>query len=149
MLRQTLIFLHLSSAIVWVGGMFFAYFCLRPAVAQVLDPPKRLPLWVATFDRFFLFVAYAVVVIVLSGFFMLFQTGFRVAPLGWQIMMVLGLVMASVFGYIYLILYPKLRAHSAASEWSEAALFLNKTRILVGLNLLLSLCAMASVMFLK
>jgi uncharacterized membrane protein len=25
--------LHVLSAVVWVGGMFFAYLCLRPAVA--------------------------------------------------------------------------------------------------------------------
>ena len=53
MLRQILLFVHLLGAIAWVGGMFFAYFCLRPAAMEVLDPPRRLPLWSATFARFF------------------------------------------------------------------------------------------------
>jgi uncharacterized membrane protein len=52
MLRQLLPFLCLISAIAWLGGMFLAYFCLRPAATEVLDPPKRLPLWVVTFARF-------------------------------------------------------------------------------------------------
>ena len=52
MFRQILLFVHLAGAITWLGGMFFAYFCLRPAAVEVLDPPKRLPLWVATFARF-------------------------------------------------------------------------------------------------
>ena len=45
MLRPLLLFLHLAGVIVWVGGMFFAYFCLRPAAVRVLQPPQRLPLW--------------------------------------------------------------------------------------------------------
>ena len=36
MLRQLLLLLHLLSAIAWLGGMFFAYYCLRPAAAEVL-----------------------------------------------------------------------------------------------------------------
>ena len=32
--------LHLLSAVVWVGGMFAAYLCLRPA-AGPLEPPQR------------------------------------------------------------------------------------------------------------
>ena len=30
MLRQALLLLHLLAAMAWMGGMFFAYFCLRP-----------------------------------------------------------------------------------------------------------------------
>jgi uncharacterized membrane protein len=48
MLRQILLLLHIASVIVWVGGMFFAYFCLRPAAAKLLQPPERLALWSAT-----------------------------------------------------------------------------------------------------
>ena len=38
-----LITLHLLAAVVWVGGMFFAYVVLRPGMA-VLEPPQRLAL---------------------------------------------------------------------------------------------------------
>ena len=36
-------FLHLASVIVWVGGMFFAYVCLRPVAASQLAPTHRSP----------------------------------------------------------------------------------------------------------
>lgn len=140
MLRQLLILLHLAGVIVWVGGMFFAYFCLRPAAAQLLDPPQRLPLWVATFDRFFRLVAVAVVLILLSGFAMFAQVGFALAPPGWHIMMGLGLAMAGVFGYVYFVLYPKLRQHCAAAAWPAAAAALNGIRQLVAVNLVLGAC---------
>ncbi|MCX7168828.1 MAG: hypothetical protein NTY41_00670, partial [Proteobacteria bacterium] len=58
-----LLFLHLISVTVWVGGMFFAYVCLRPVVAAQLQPPQRLPLWAAVFARFFPWVWLAVVLI--------------------------------------------------------------------------------------
>ncbi len=137
MLRQTLLLLHLIGAIAWLGGMFFAYFCLRPAAAQVLQPPQRLPLWSATFARFLPLMAVAVVVILASGLHMLFSVGFGAAPLGWHVMFGVGLVMAVVFAVVYLHLFPQLKAHCAASSWPEAGAALNRIRQLVALNLVL------------
>jgi uncharacterized membrane protein len=144
MLRQLLIFLHLAGGVVWVGGMFFAYFCLRPAAAQLLEPPQRLPLWVATFDRFFRLVAVAVALILLSGFGLFAQTGFAYAPLGWHIMMALGLAMAGVFAYVYLVLYPRLSRHCEAAAWPAAAAALNGIRQMVALNLILAALAIVA-----
>jgi uncharacterized membrane protein len=144
--RELLLFLHLSGAIVWVGGMFFAYFCLRPAAAQILEPPKRLPLWAATFERFFRYTAVAVVVMLAAGLAMLFQVGFGRAPTGWHIMFTLGLVMAAVFGYVYLALYPRLKSHCAASAWPAAANTLNSIRRLVATNLVLSVLTVVAAM---
>ena len=44
--------LHPLAAAIWVGGMFFAYFVIRPGVAD-LAPPERLRLWDRVFGRFF------------------------------------------------------------------------------------------------
>lgn len=140
MLRQLLIFLHLVGVIAWVGGMFFAYFCLRPAAVEVLDPAKRLPLWSATFARFLPYTAIAVLVILATGITMLVQAGFRAAPVGWHAMLALGLLMAAVFAYVYLALFPKLRDRSVAADWPAAAQALNGIRRLVALNLVLGIC---------
>ena len=144
MLRQPLIFLHLLGAIVWIGGMFFAYFCLRPAAAETLDPPKRLPLWASAFARFLPYTAVAVVVLIATGGAMLAQTGMREAPVGWHIMMTLGLVMAAVFAYVYAVLFPKLKARCAESAWPAAAQVLNSIRRLVALNLVLGVCTVVA-----
>ena len=66
MLRQALLLLHLLAAMAWMGGMFFAYFCLRPSAAEVLEPPKRLPLWLATLGRFLRYMSIAVLLILLA-----------------------------------------------------------------------------------
>jgi len=144
MLRQALLFLHLGGVIVWVGGMLFAYFCLRPAAAKVLAPPQRLPLWVATFGAFFRLVAIAIAFIFVSGLAMLWQTGFAVAPLGWHVMLVLGVAMAGVFVRIDRGLYPRLRRHCEASDWPAAAAALNSIRQWVAVNLVLAACTIAA-----
>ena len=78
-----LLSLHILSAVVWVGGMFAAYMCLRPAVGA-LEPPQRLRLWRAFFQKFFPWVWAAVLLLLASGYWMLIMTfgGFAVAPLG-------------------------------------------------------------------
>jgi uncharacterized membrane protein len=144
MLRQTLLLLHLVSAIAWLGGMFFAYFCLRPAAAEVLDPPKRLPLWVATFARFLPYMSVAVLLLLATGLGMLVPVGFGQAPLGWHVMLALGLVMAAVFAYVYGVLFPKLRAACLASAWPAAGQTLTRIRQLVALNLGLGLLVLVA-----
>ena len=58
--------------------------------------------------------------ILLSGLTMLVQTGFAAAPIGWHVMLALGLVMTGVFVYIYVGLFPRLRRHCDAAAWPAA-----------------------------
>lgn len=43
MLMKLLYLLHVLATVVWVGGMFFAHFVLRPIAVAQLPPPQRLP----------------------------------------------------------------------------------------------------------
>jgi len=129
--------LHLLAAIVWVGGMFFAHFCLRPAAMETLDPPRRLPLLEATFRRFFRYVGAAVAILLVTGFALLLRVGFAAAPVSWHVMLTLGVVMSVIFGYIWVVLYPKLRGHCAAAAWPLAGQAVNAIRQLVTVNLVL------------
>ncbi len=144
MLRQALLLLHLLAAMAWIGGMFFAYFCLRPSAAEVLEPPKRLPLWLATLGRFLRYMSIAVLTVLATGVSMLLSVGFQAAPVGWHVMFAVGLVMAAVYVYIHLGLLPKLRTHCASSTWPAAAQVLNSIRQLVALNLALGVAAVVA-----
>ena len=141
MLRHALLDLHLLSVIAWVGGMFFAHFCLRPAAMETLEPPQRLSLWTATLRRFFRFVTIAVVLILLTGALLFLPVGFQGAPLGWHVMLALGVVMAGVFAYIYAGLYPKLVKNCRNAAWADAAQVQNRIRQMVSLNLALGVIA--------
>jgi len=144
MLRQVLLFVHVSGAIGWIGGMFFAYFCLRPAAVETLDPPKRLALWSATLARFLAYMSVAVLLIVGTGVAMFLPVGFKEAPVGWHVMLTLGVVMAAVFAYVYGVLFRAFQAHCSAASWQAAAAVLNRIRQLVALNLSLGLTVVAA-----
>ena len=62
--------LHTLAAVVWVGGMTFAYCFLRPVAGRALDGPQRLALWRGVFAGFFPVVWIAVAVLLLSGYYM-------------------------------------------------------------------------------
>ena len=70
MLYETLKTLHVLSIIVWIGGMVFAHFFLRPAVAQ-LEVPQRLQLMHDVLGRFFQTVLVASLLTLASGVWML------------------------------------------------------------------------------
>jgi uncharacterized membrane protein len=146
-MHNPLLFLHLTSIIIWVGGMFFAYFCLRPAAVELLEPPQRLPLWVATFSRFFKIAAIAVLTIIATGLMMMLSVGMKNAPMGWHIMLTTGLLMAGVFFHVYAALFPKLRRQCIEAAWPAAGATLNSIRKMVGINLLLSVITIAAAAF--
>jgi len=142
-MRSILLLLHLSGVIVWVGGMFFAHFCLRPVAALQLPPPQRLPLLTAVLGRFFKVVAVSIVAILVSGFANMVTIGFARAPLHWHVMSGIGLFMVAIFAVIYLILYPRLEARVAMQEWPAAGVTMNSIRILVATNLFLGVLTLA------
>ena len=136
-MRSILLLLHLVGVIVWVGGMFFAHFCLRPVAALQLPPPQRLPLLAAVLGRFFTAVALSIVAILVSGFATMISTGFAHAPLHWHAMSGLGLLMVAIFCVIYFLYFPRLKAGVAAQNWPVAGAAMNQIRLLVATNLLL------------
>jgi uncharacterized membrane protein len=138
-----LLFLHVSSAAVWVGGMFFAYQCLRPVAAELLAPPERLRLWRAVLARFFYWVWIAVVLLPVSGLATLLAIGMRNAPLHWHLMLLTGSVMIAIFVGVYLLPYQGLVRAVAAQDWPAGGVALARIRRLVGVNLLLGLVTIA------
>ncbi len=91
--------LHVLSAVVWVGGMFFAYLCLRPAVAP-LTPAERTALWARVLGRFFRWVLIAVPLILLSGLWMMMNE-LPVVPLRVHLMLGIGIFMMLLFLHVY------------------------------------------------
>ncbi len=133
--------LHVLAAIVWVGGMFFAYLALRPVAASLLDPPLRLALWSQVFARFFRWVWLAVVLLPASGYWMLFARlgGFAHAGLHVHLMQLVGWVMIALFLYLYFAPYRRLERALADGRVPEAAQALNSIRRIVATNLALGL----------
>jgi len=138
-----LLLLHLTSVVVWVGGMFFAHQCLRPVAAELLAPPERLRLWRGVFARFFPWVWAAVVLIAASGLTIIAGIGFANAPLRWHLMMLAGLVMIAIFLAVFFLPYRALQRAVDAQDWASGAAALGRIRRLVGTNVLLGLVTIA------
>lgn len=137
--------LHVLSAVVWVGGMFFAYLVLRPVAAGLLEPPQRLTLWARVFATFFPWVWLAVITLLLSGYGMLFQLfgGFAHAPLYVHLMQGIGIVMMLIFAHLYFAPYRRLWQAVDAEDWQEGGRQLARLRRLVAVNLTLGLVTVA------
>ncbi len=132
--------IHLLAALIWVGGMFFAYVALRPAAVEVLEPPQRLSLWDAVFRRFFSWVWGAVSILMVSGLYMVYlYGGLAHVARHIHIMLFIGLTMMIIYGYVYFACYVPFSLHVAKQRWKEAGEILAKIRRLIAVNLLLGL----------
>jgi uncharacterized membrane protein len=132
-----LLALHIVCAVLWVGGMFFAYVVFRPSLA-VLDPPQRLLLHTQIFRRFFLVVWHAMPLLLLSGFAMAFGVYGGMAGLSWNIqaMMGLGVVMAIIFVALVFGPYARFRR---TTDRARMVANIDTIRKLIGINLILGL----------
>ncbi len=133
---------HVLSIIVWIGGMVFAHFFLRPAVAQ-LEPAVRLRLMHEVLGRFFQAVLVASLLTLASGVWMVGRVAKQVVqsggkfemPLAWTLMAVLGVAMVAIFMHIRFALYKRLGRAVAGSDWAAGAAALAQVRRWVSINL--------------
>ena len=129
--------LHIVCAVLWVGGMFFAYVVLRPSLV-VLEPPQRLLLHTQIFRRFFLVVWHAMPLQLLSGFALVFGLYGGMAGLSWNVhaMMGLGVLMAIIFVVLVFGPYARFRR---TTDRARMVASIDTIRKLIGVNLILGL----------
>lgn len=133
--------IHLLSAVIWVGGMFFAYMVLRPVAGSMLEPPLRLTLWSGIFSRFFPWVSVAIILLFVSGLALawLMFGGMGQAPVYVHIMLTLAIVMAAIFGWLKHVPVKALKEAVAEENWAKGGENLARIRQMVGVNLILGL----------
>jgi uncharacterized membrane protein len=139
-----LIGLHALAAVIWVGGMFFAYMALRPAAA-LLEPPLRLKLWSQVFARFFRWIWAAIIILPLTGYWMMFAQfgGMGNAPVYGHIMNGLGSVMILIYLHLFFAPYRQLNHALAEQNIATAGAKLGVIRRLIATNLILGLIVIA------
>jgi uncharacterized membrane protein len=136
-IRDWVLAVHVLCAVIWVGGMFFAYLVLRPSLG-VLEPVQRIALHTQVFRRFFLVIWHAMPLILLSGFTMLFVFDGGAADAAWNInaMMLIGLIMSAVFVLIIFGPYARFRR---TTDRATAVASIDRIRKLIGANLVLGI----------
>jgi uncharacterized membrane protein len=128
---------HVLCAVLWVGGMFFAYVVLRPSLS-VLEPMQRIALHTQVFRRFFLIVWHAMSLILISGFTVLygFYGGPANVPWNINVMMLLGLIMSAVFLVLFFGPYARFRR---TTDRATTTASIERIRKLIGVNLVLGI----------
>ena len=132
--------MHIFGAVVWVGGMFAIYVCLRPALGT-LEPPQRLRLMRMTFQRFFPWVWAAVLLLLASGYWMIFMTfgGFSGLRLHVNLMQAIGWVMIALFLWLFHGPWLAFKRAVDGEDWPGAGTKLGRIRQIIAVNLPLGL----------
>ncbi len=135
--------LHELASIVWIGGMFFSHFFLRPVLKQSLEPPARIQLALGVFRRFFPWVWVCIATLWVSGAWVAIvhyqhKVGMHVIA-----MAAIALVMTLVFAYLFAFPYRKLRMAVEYENWRWASAKFSSIRKLIALNLALGLTTVA------
>ena len=142
-------YLHLIGAIVWLGGMTFMLLALRPVTTAQLQPPARLLLLSGVLARFFSVAWISVGLLAATGAYMLGAVGMENAPIGWHMMMGIGLLMFAIFGHLYFGPARRLQTAVAQANWPQAGEQMAKIHPLVVINFALGWLAIAAVLFLR
>lgn len=139
------VLLHVIAVVIWVGGMFFAYMVLRPVAASQLEPPVRLRLWNGVFALFFPWVWVSVVLVLLTGLWMIFAVFGGMGGVGLYVhaMLGLGILMMLIFFHVFFAPYGRLKRAVAAQDWPAGGKALSQIRQLVGLNTLIGAVTIA------
>lgn len=132
---------HILSAVVWVGGMFFAYVILRPSVGVLDAPSHRLKLWHHVFGKFFIWVWAAIVLLTLSGYYLMvvLYGGSANAGLHIHLMYSIAMVMILLFFGLYFGPYRRFVEAAGADDWPTAGEVLPAIRRIVAINLSLGI----------
>jgi uncharacterized membrane protein len=159
--------IHLLAAFWWLGGMGVMLWCVRPVVLAQFSGEPRLKLLHAVLRRFFHGVWASVLLILATGLH-LYGAGAAAAaharrivvaaggtpaagllPLGWNLMMGIGLVMMLLFAHIYFAGFRKLDRALATNDTPAAANALAKMHPFIVANFCLGIAAVAAVKLLK
>src|SRR6266571_1091114 len=102
--------------------MFFALLALRPATAP-LEPGPRLELWSRVLERFFFWVIAAIVLLLASGYGMIFGVygGFRGIGLHIHLMQGVGIIMMLLFFHLYFAPWRRFQAAVGRQDYPAAA----------------------------
>ena len=99
-----IVFLHVISAIIWVGGMIAIRFAVHYSMAKVEDPKIKLGRTLESLKRFFMMVIPSILVLLVTAIIMIISFGFKGTDL-YNVVIVkeaIWVIMAVVFTIIFI-----------------------------------------------
>lgn len=99
-----IVFLHVISAVVWVGGMIAIRVAVHPSLQSIDDPKIKLGKTLQIVGRLFNLVIPFIIILIITAAIMAVGLGFKGTDLYWLIHVkeVIWTVMAANFIYMYI-----------------------------------------------
>jgi len=76
-----IVFLHVISAVIWVGGMIAIRLAVHYSIQEIEDPKIKLGRTLENLRRFFNMVIPAIIILLLTAIIMIVALGFKGTPL--------------------------------------------------------------------
>lgn len=76
-----IVFLHVISAVIWVGGMIAIRFAVHYSMQEIDDPKIKLGRTLETLRRFFNMVIPSILILLITAIIMIIALGFKGTPL--------------------------------------------------------------------
>lgn len=138
---------HVLAVIVWIGGMFFGFVALRPAM-KGMDTLTAARFWSSLLSHYLPWLWTAIAVLLASGIYMVFNGfgGFGQLPWFVHFMMGIGIFMMLLSGHLSFSAFKKLKRAVAANDEALAAKAMRQIRIVTDVNLILGLLVVIVIM---
>ena len=99
-----IVFLHVISAVLWVGGMLAIRFAVHYSMQEIDDPKIKLGRTLETLRRFFNMVIPAILILLLTAIVMIIALGFKGTQLYNFVILkeIIWTIMTIIFIFIYI-----------------------------------------------
>jgi uncharacterized membrane protein len=128
--------IHILAAIIWLGGLFYAYLALQPNKASP-ELSVWLPVWSSAFGRFLLWGRISSVLMLGTGFVMTYVE----LPDYVRAMMALGITAMAIYAYLDVVSSRRFRRALSISNWSDAERRMKAVRLLIAITVALGIVA--------
>jgi uncharacterized membrane protein len=140
---SVIVFLHVLSAVLWVGGMIAIRYAIHPSMQEIAEPRIKLERTLDNLKRFFNMVIPAIVILLITAIIMIIALGFRGTSLYSLVIAkeVIWTIMTIVFITIYIKRNKAQKALEGGDFLSAKNSLLPIANIFIPLNIVLGLVA--------
>lgn len=138
-----ILFLHVISAVIWVGGMIAIRFAIHHSMAEIAEPKIKIKRTLENLRRFFNIVIPTIFLLLLTAIIMILGLGFKGTPL-YSIVIakeVIWTVMTIVFITVYIKRNKAAKAYELGDFISAKANLAPIAKYFIPLNILLGIIA--------
>ena len=138
-----IVFLHVISAIIWVGGMIAIRFAVHYSMQEIDDPKIKLGRTLESLRRFFNMVIPSIILLLLTAIIMIIALGFKGTPL--YSFVIAKEVIWTIMTIIFVVIFIKRK--QAQKAFDEGNLPIAKEKLipiaqyLIPINIILGLVA--------